>query len=51
LLERGRRVFVVEDAIETLTAADGERTAAELKALGAKFITTDQALALLNHSK
>lgn len=51
LLERGRRVFVVQDAIETLTAADGERTAAELQALGAKFITTDQALALLNKAK
>jgi nicotinamidase/pyrazinamidase len=47
LLERGRRVSVVQDAIETLKAADGERTVAELKALGAKFITTDQALAQL----
>jgi nicotinamidase/pyrazinamidase len=48
LLERGRRVSVVEDAIETLKAEDGERTIAELKALGARFITTDEALALLN---
>jgi nicotinamidase/pyrazinamidase len=48
LLERGRRVCVVEDAIETLKPADGERTVAELKALGAKFITTDQALAQLD---
>jgi nicotinamidase/pyrazinamidase len=48
LLERGRRVCVVEDAIETLKAADGERTVAELKTLGAKFITTDQALAQLD---
>jgi len=47
LLERGRRVSVVEDAIETLKPEDGERTIAELKALGAKFITTDQALAKL----
>jgi nicotinamidase/pyrazinamidase len=51
LLDRGRRVFVVEDAIETLKAEDGERTVAELKALGAKFITTDQALALLKSEK
>jgi nicotinamidase/pyrazinamidase len=51
LLERGRRVSVVEDAIETLKAEDGQRTMAELKALGAKFITTDQALALLNGAK
>ena len=47
LLERGRRVSVVEDAIETLKAEDGGRTVAELQALGAKFITTEQALALL----
>jgi nicotinamidase/pyrazinamidase len=47
LLERGRRVSVVQDAIETLKTEDGERTIAELKALGAKFITTDQALARL----
>jgi nicotinamidase/pyrazinamidase len=51
LLERGRRVSVVEDAIETLKAEDGERAAAELQALGAKFITTDQALALVNDAK
>jgi nicotinamidase/pyrazinamidase len=49
LLERGRRVSVVQDAIETLNAEDGQRTISELQALGAKFITTDQALALLNH--
>ena len=50
LLERGRRVSVVQDAIETLNAQDGQRTISELQALGAKFITTDQALTLLNHS-
>jgi nicotinamidase/pyrazinamidase len=48
LLARGHRVSVVQDAIETLKAEDGERTVAELQALGAKFITTDQALELLN---
>ena len=51
LLARGRRVSVVQDAIETLNSADGEKTVAELKALGATFITTDQALALLNRPK
>jgi len=51
LLERGRRVSVVHDAIETLKAEDGERTVAELQALGAKFITTDQALALFDNAK
>jgi nicotinamidase/pyrazinamidase len=48
LLERGHRVSVVQDAIETLKAEDGQRAVAELKALGAKFITTDQALALID---
>jgi nicotinamidase/pyrazinamidase len=47
LLERGRRVSVVEDAIETSKTEDGERTIAELKALGAKFITVDQVLSRL----
>jgi nicotinamidase/pyrazinamidase len=48
LLERGRRVSVVQDAIETLNAADGDKTIAELKSLGARMITTDEALALAN---
>jgi nicotinamidase/pyrazinamidase len=48
LLDRGRRVSVVQDAIETLKAEDGERTVAELQALGARFLTTDEALALLD---
>jgi nicotinamidase/pyrazinamidase len=48
LLERGRRVAVVRDAIETLNSEDGKRTIAELQALGARFVTTDQALALLD---
>jgi len=51
LLERGRRVSVVEDAIETLKAEDGQRAVAELQALGAKFITTEHALALAGHNK
>lgn len=48
LLDRGRGVFVVEDAIETLNAQDGQRTISELKASGARFVTTDQAIALLD---
>jgi nicotinamidase/pyrazinamidase len=51
LLDRGRRVSVVRDAIETLNSADGNRTIAELQALGAAFITTDQALELLKAAK
>jgi len=51
LLELGRCVYVVQDAIETLKAEDGRRTVGELQALGAKFITTDQALALVSGPK
>lgn len=51
LLERGHRVSVVQDAIETLKTEDGERTLAELRALGARLINTDQALALLENAK
>jgi nicotinamidase/pyrazinamidase len=51
LLDRGRRVSVVQDAIETLKAEDGERTVAELKNLGARFLTASDALALLNYQK
>ena len=51
LLDRGRRVSVVQDAIETLKAEDGQRTVIELLALGARFINTDEALALLNSPK
>lgn len=47
LLERGRRVAVVKDAIETLKREDGESTVAELQRLGARFVTTDQALKAL----
>jgi len=51
LIERGRRVSIVQDAIETLNPEDGQRTVAELQTLGANFITTEQALALLRHKK
>lgn len=44
LLERGRRVAVVQDAIEALKPEDAAKTVAELQRLGARFITTEQAL-------
>jgi nicotinamidase/pyrazinamidase len=47
LLARGRRVAVVQDAIETLKRDDGECTITELKRLGARLTTTDEALAAL----
>jgi len=49
LLERGRRVAVVQDAIETLKQEDGQKTVAELESLGARLTTTDQALRALGN--
>jgi nicotinamidase/pyrazinamidase len=47
LLERGRSVALVTDAIETLKPEDGEKALAELQGLGARLTTTDQALSAL----
>lgn len=44
LLERGRRVAVVTDAIETLDPAVGQRVLDEWQRLGARLTTTEQAL-------
>jgi nicotinamidase/pyrazinamidase len=48
LLERGRRVAVVRDAIETLKREDGENTVEELKNMGARVIDTKQVLHAIN---
>jgi nicotinamidase/pyrazinamidase len=48
LLDRGRRVSVVQDAIATLSAIDGQRSVSEMKELGARFFTTDEAIARLS---
>lgn len=45
LIERGRRVAVVQDAIETLKPEEGKNTLAEFRRLGARLTTTGQALA------
>jgi nicotinamidase/pyrazinamidase len=50
LLERGRRVAIVTDAIETIKAEDGRRTLDELRAAGARLVTTNQALEQLEVS-
>jgi nicotinamidase/pyrazinamidase len=47
LLERGRKVAIVKDAIETLEPAAGHRALDELTAAGATVISTDEALALV----
>jgi len=44
LLERGRRVAVVRDAIETLKPEDGQKAIAEFERMGARMTTTGQAL-------
>lgn len=51
LLERGRRVALVEDAIKTLKIEDGESALAEMKSLGARMITTREAIDALGASK
>jgi nicotinamidase/pyrazinamidase len=48
LLDRGRRVALVEDAIETLNPEEGQKTIAELQRLGARLTTTDQILSALD---
>jgi nicotinamidase/pyrazinamidase len=40
LLERGRHVTVITDAIEAIDAKSGENSLQELKSLGAKTATT-----------
>ncbi|HXJ15815.1 MAG TPA: isochorismatase family cysteine hydrolase [Candidatus Polarisedimenticolia bacterium] len=45
LLGRGRKVAIVKDAIEALNPEDGRRALDELQALGARMITTQEALA------
>jgi nicotinamidase/pyrazinamidase len=47
LLDRCRSVFVVEDAIETLKAEESERALGELKAMGARLVTTDEAIRMV----
>ena len=51
LLDRGRRVALVRDAIETLNPEEGARTIGELTSQGARLVTTDQTLAALSESK
>ncbi len=50
LLARCRAVSIVEDAIETLDPQEGQRTIGELQELGAKLITTEQAITRLQHN-
>ena len=47
LLSRGRRVALVSDAIEAIDPEAGRQAVKELKAMGARVVTTDEALALI----
>ena len=49
LLNRGRRVALVTDGIETLKLEDGQRTVAELNQLGARLTTTAEILTALSN--
>lgn len=51
LLDRGRRVALIRDAIETLNPEEGRAAIAELISLGARLVTTDQALAALDRPR
>src|SRR6267378_3039915 len=50
LLGRGRRVALVSDAIETLQAEDSRKTLEKLTSLGARLVTTEQALSALDRA-
>jgi nicotinamidase/pyrazinamidase len=47
LLDRRREVFVVEDAIETVKAEEGARALSELDAMGARLVTTGEAIRMV----
>ncbi len=47
LLDRGRKVIIVRDAIETLNPETGKQTVSELESLGANFVSTNVALGRL----
>jgi nicotinamidase/pyrazinamidase len=47
LLEHGRKVLIVRDAIETLASAEGQRTLDALTSAGARLIDTRQAVGIV----
>lgn len=51
LLDRGRRVSLVQDAIATLKPEEGQRAIAELQSLGTHLVTTEEVLARLSRSE
>ena len=51
LLDRGRHVSLVRDAIASLKPEDGAKTIEELSSRGAHLLSTDQALAALDGTR
>jgi len=47
LLDRRRKVLVVEDAIETVKAEEGARALSELDAMGARLVTVGEAIRMV----
>jgi nicotinamidase/pyrazinamidase len=47
LIGRGHKVSIVKDAVETLKGAEGQRSLDELKSLGATFVSTEEAIAMV----
>ncbi|MGH9572067.1 MAG: cysteine hydrolase family protein [Candidatus Acidiferrales bacterium] len=50
LLDRGRQVFIVHDAIETLDAKKGQETIDDLTLRGAHLIDTEEAVGIVLHN-
>lgn len=51
LLHRGRRVSLVSDAIMALNPQEGQKAIEELRSMGARLVTTEQALAALDDAQ
>ena len=50
LLDRGHKVSIIKDAVETLKGPEGRRSLEELKSLGAAFVSTHEAVAIAGKS-
>lgn len=50
LLQRGRKVSIIRDAIEQINAEEGRRALDELQSLGAEFLTTREAVEAMAQS-
>ena len=51
LLDRGRKVIMVRDAIETLDAKQGRQTIEDLRLRGARLLDTEETVGLVLHNR